>query len=174
MTFQTRRSKAYGAAAILAAAVLCTAFFASGFLKPAAPQGTAPQGSSGPPSSALSGGLHRIELNGETIRVSVADTDAARERGLGGSAGLEPDEGMLFVFFDDAVRAFWMKDMRFSIDILWLAADGTILYIKEEASPESYPAVFAPQVAARYVLELPAGYARKHGVRVGDAAHLRR
>jgi len=79
---------------------------------------------------------------------------------------------MLFVFPEDGKYAFWMKDMRFSIDILWLSADGRVVYMALNVSPDTYPQVFRPDVPARYVLELPAGYAKAHAVRIGDIVRL--
>jgi len=113
-----------------------------------------------------------VEIHGQTIRVSIADTPALRERGLGGRAALSPDEGMLFVFPQDGTYAFWMKDMRFSIDILWIAHDGTIVHIAPSVSPDTYPHSFAPQELARFVLELPAGYAQAHTIQRGDTVKM--
>ena len=109
-----------------------------------------------------------VILDGKTISVSIADTEAAREKGLGGRTSLGLDEGMLFVFPKEGKYAFWMKDMRFAIDIVWLSKDSIIIYMKENISPDTYPASFAPNSPAAYVLELPAGYAESHGVRIGD------
>lgn len=116
--------------------------------------------------------LPTIQLDGQTIHVTIASTDASRELGLGGRTGLAPDEGMLFVFRQDGLYQFWMKDMRFSIDILWLTADGKVIYIVPNLSPSTYPQAFGPAAQARYVLELSAGYAAAHGVKVGDVVQL--
>lgn len=113
-----------------------------------------------------------LVLDGHTISVSVADTDEERVQGLSGRSGLAPDEGMLFVFNTDGKYAFWMKDMRFPIDILWLSADGRIRYIAPNVSPDTYPQTFVSTALARYVLELPAGYAEENGVSVGDTVQL--
>ena len=116
--------------------------------------------------------LRTIEIGGQTIRVSVADSPETRKLGLSGRPGLDPDEGMLFVFPLDGEHAFWMKDMHFSIDILWLTADGGIVYLEEDISPDTYPTAFASTVPARYVLELPAGFVRENSVTVGDIVRL--
>src|SRR3989344_601909 len=113
-------------------------------------------------------GLRTIDLKGQTIRISIADTETARQQGLSGRAGLAADEGMLFVFPEDGTYAFWMKDMLFSIDIVWMSADGRVVYMAENVSPDTYPQVFRPDVPARYVLELPAGYVKEYNVVVGD------
>jgi uncharacterized membrane protein (UPF0127 family) len=117
-------------------------------------------------------GTHTVQLDGQTIRVTIAQTDAERELGLGGRAGLSADEGMLFVFPTDGHYKFWMKDMRFSIDMLWIDSQGKIIYIAQNIAPETYPQSFGPDAPARYVLELPAGWANAHGVRVGNKVGL--
>ena len=62
----------------------------------------------------------------------------------------------------------WMKDMQFPIDILWLDAEYKIVFIKHVSTPETYPESFYSDVPARYVLELPAGFAREHDFKIGD------
>jgi uncharacterized membrane protein (UPF0127 family) len=114
-------------------------------------------------------GPAEVVIGGQKVRVTVADTDALREKGLGGHAGLAPDEGMLFVFDADLRPGFWMKGMRFSIDILWIDRERRIVHIVPDLAPETYPALYAPPVPSRYVLELAAGFVRKHNVRVGDS-----
>lgn len=116
--------------------------------------------------------LRTVVVGGGLVHVSVADTETLRQQGLSGKAGLAPNEGMLFVFPSDGRYAFWMKDMLFSIDMLWLSADGRIVYLKQRVSPDTYPQTFAPDTPARYVLELPAGYAAAHQVRAGDVVQL--
>lgn len=127
------------------------------------------------PSSAIStapANVHTVEIGGQTVRVDIADTPQKREKGLGGRASLLPDEGMLFVFPADGKYAFWMKDMQFPIDILWLSASSTIVDIAESISPSVYPASFLPHALARYVLELPAGFSNEYGVHVGDSVQI--
>lgn len=118
-------------------------------------------------------GLRSIKLDDQTIYVSIADNELSREHGLSGRAGLSPNEGMLFVFPVDGRYAFWMKDMRFAIDILWLANDGTITYIQPSVVPATYPESFTPKTGlARYVLELPAGYTIENNIKVGDKVQI--
>jgi uncharacterized membrane protein (UPF0127 family) len=78
------------------------------------------------------------------------------------------DEGMLFVYDTEGRYAFWMKDMRYSIDIIWITASHTVAGLWEHATPESYPRAFAPKTQAQYVLELPADWAAAHEVKIGD------
>ncbi len=116
--------------------------------------------------------LHKIVLAGNSVHVTMAETPEKREQGLSGITGLAPETGMLFVFPTSGNYGFWMKDMLFSIDILWLANDGTVIYVKEEARPESYPNVFTPEKPTRYVLELPSGYVHEHHIKLGDKAAI--
>ena len=116
--------------------------------------------------------MRSVSMAGQEFYVTIAATDEDRERGLGGRTSLAPDEGMLFVFDTDLRPSFWMKGMLFSIDILWLASDGTIVYVVPDLSPDTYPQTYAPQKPSRYVLELPAGTVAKYNVHVGDIVEL--
>ncbi len=109
-----------------------------------------------------------VQIDGHVIRVSVADTEDSRHRGLSGSVGLAEGEGMLFIFPQDGTYGFWMKDMKFPIDIMWLSSDRIIVSMAQNVSPDTYPQVFRPISPARYVLELPAGYAKAYTIDVGD------
>lgn len=113
-----------------------------------------------------------VTLDGSVVHVIIADTEATQERGLGGRNGLAPNEGMLFVFPSDGIYPFWMKDTLFSIDIIWLDIHGTIVDMRTNVSPESYPEVFTPTASARYVLEVSAGYVLEHNIKIGDIATL--
>ena len=106
---------------------------------------------------------------GETVFfVEVADTPASRTQGLSGREALSEKEGLLFVFEEPGLYAFWMKDMLFDIDIAWIAKDGRIVYIKDRATPETFPETFKPSEKALYVLEVNAGMFEKEGIGVGD------
>ena len=131
-----------------------------------------PEASSAPAALASTTVESIIQLKGNSIHVTVVSTDADRERGLGGRSGLAPDEGMLFVFETDGDYAFWMKDMLFSIDIVWIDSSGKIVYIAPSVAPDTYPQAFDPHMNAKYVLELPAGYVSMHKVHIGDVADL--
>lgn len=110
-----------------------------------------------------------IIINNVTIHTLIADTDPLRELGLGGRDGLDTDTGMFFVFQKDGIYPFWMKDMRFSIDMIWISHDKKIIYMAQNIAPSTYPMSFGPQTLARYVLEVPANYAVQHGFMIGDA-----
>ncbi|MCI0619921.1 DUF192 domain-containing protein [Candidatus Wolfebacteria bacterium] len=131
-----------------------------------------------------------VRFDDTSVVVEVADTSALRTQGLSGRASLASGTGMLFVFEREDTYGFWMKDMRFPIDIIWLrpvsgrvpeAAAGTngidavpveIVYVVHGATPESYPAIFEPLLPAQYVLEVPVGFVEGHRVKFGDRAEI--
>jgi len=80
---------------------------------------------------------------------------------------------MLFIFPKSDKQSFWMPDMRFAIDIIWLDEYMKVVHIKESATPESYPEKFTTSVPAKYVLEVPAGFSKEKGIVVGDQAVVR-
>lgn len=113
-----------------------------------------------------------ISIHDVPYIVDIADTPALQARGLSGRSGLAPGTGMLFVFPHDDLHTFWMKDMRFSIDIIWIAADGRVVDILHRVSPDTYPQSFGPDTPSRYVLELDAGVAESLNLNVGDMVEL--
>ena len=110
----------------------------------------------------------KVEIGGKIINVEIADTNAKRELGLSGHKPLADDQGMLFAFDKAGKYPFWMKDMLFPIDIIWISEDYKIVYIEKKAQPSSYPATFGGQVDAQYVLEVNAGFSDKNNLRIGD------
>lgn len=116
----------------------------------------------------LDNGRVLILPNGKRLNLEVRDDEIGRVQGLSGRSSLSESSAMLFVFDIESDRyCFWMKDMKFDIDILWLDSKKRIVDAKYAASPSSYPEEFCPKSAARYVLELPAGQALKNGLIIG-------
>ena len=113
----------------------------------------------------------QVTIGNTTVVAEVADTNLTRQTGLSGRASLAQGRAMLFVFDEAGEYGFWMKDMSFSIDIIFADDSGVILNVDSNLSPLTYeqkvPQVFYPAKPARYVLELPAGYAKKHNIAVG-------
>lgn len=112
-----------------------------------------------------------VTIGATTIQVEVADTAASREQGLSGRESLGEGSGMLFVFDMPGNYGFWMKDMKFSLDILFADEQGKIVSIYGDLAPDSYkknpPKVFYPASPAKYVLEVPTGFAKTHAIAEG-------
>ena len=103
------------------------------------------------------------------VAVDAVSQQADLQRGLQGRKELKENQGMFFVFSKDDQYRFWMKDMTFPLDILWLNSKGDIVFVQENAPPCAGDpcAVYAPPQEARYVLEVNAGFSRAHGLRPG-------
>ncbi len=112
----------------------------------------------------------QVTLKGRTFTVEIADTPAARGRGLMYRNSLAEDRGMLFIYDDDALRSFWMKNTLISLDILYFDSDLQLINVIRGAQPCRYqPCPGYPSKApARYVLELQSGMAETLAVKPGD------
>lgn len=110
-----------------------------------------------------------LGIGSKVLSARIANTDKLRTQGLSGTPELGAGNAMLFVFDSTAIQSFWMKDMNYSIDIIWLDDSKKIVSIKEHATPESYPDQFAPDTSARYVVEVSDGFIKENKVKVGDA-----
>ncbi len=113
-----------------------------------------------------------ITLGGQPLIASVADTVAERQLGLSDTPALPPRFAKLFVFETSDTWGFWMKDMNYAIDIVWLDEAGRVIHIAPDVSPASYPDLFIPAVPARYVIEVPAGFMAQNELTVGTLADL--
>jgi uncharacterized membrane protein (UPF0127 family) len=80
---------------------------------------------------------------------------------------------MLFVFEKEGRYGFWMKDMQFPIDIVWISSSGLVVQIVEHARPEDYPdTTYINTIAAAYVLELREGDIARYGIKVGSRVKI--
>ncbi len=108
------------------------------------------------------------------LEVEVADTNASRSLGLAGRKSMRSGEGMLFVFDVPGRYGWWVKDMMFPVDIVWINENGIVVNIEREVSPDSYKEkkTFINQSDATYVLEMNAGEGEKHGLYLGSKVKI--
>ncbi|MBW2242825.1 MAG: DUF192 domain-containing protein [Deltaproteobacteria bacterium] len=111
-------------------------------------------------------GIHRVDAD-------VADTPTRRQRGLSGRPSLTAGRGMLFPYDPPGRPVFWMPDMHFDIDIVWIRA-GRILGVTANIPHQVSPPLprYSPPGPIDLVLEVPAGSAERNGWRVGDAVRV--
>jgi len=116
----------------------------------------------------------KVVIKDKTIWVDLAQTPEEKNKGLGGRENLADDEGMLFIFKEKTTPSFWMKDMNFPLDIIWLD-DNIIVDISQNIQPhknnQNLP-VYRPSQAVNYVLEVNAGYVNKNNIKTGDRAEI--
>jgi uncharacterized membrane protein (UPF0127 family) len=127
------------------------------------------------PETPFSSETATVTIDGHVVDAEIADTGTLRERGLSYRDGLELDTGMLFVYSDESVRSFWMFEMRFCLDMLWIT-DGKLVGAAEDACPaesaeDEIPRFRSPE-PVQYVLEVEAGWLAEHDVDVGASVEL--
>ena len=112
-------------------------------------------------------------INGRSFNLEVVSDTASRGLGLGGRGGLADDSGMLFVFPGVGFHRFWMKDVSFPLDLIYIAGDGTIMDIQrmepEPGVPDADLTIYEPPVEALLAIEINGGLARRHGIEAGMA-----
>lgn len=119
-----------------------------------------------------------VTINDIKIPVEIADTQPKWENGLSNRSSLDANSGMLFVFAKKDIKTpFWMKDMRFSIDIIWINDDKIIqidkgLPFPEPGTSDTQLKTYIPSTLIDYVLEVNAGFSDKKGIKVGDTIKL--
>lgn len=144
----------------------CAMIAGAGFLQPAAAQReqVPPWRISMPPARSTA----EITVGDTRLSVELALSNDEQRLGLGYRNGLEPGTGMLFVFPQPAERQFWMRGMRFCLDIIWIDA-GEIVGAAESVCPDpggtadADRARYGSEVPVSHVLEMPAGWMAGNG-----------
>src|SRR5213594_4620550 len=106
------------------------------------------------------------------VSLEVAATRVEQERGLMYRTSLAEGRGMLFVFDADGNHSFWMKNTLIPLDLLFIARDGTVVGIHANATPLSMANIQVGK-PSRYVLEVPGGWAARHGIAAGAQVEFR-
>lgn len=111
-----------------------------------------------------------VTINNHTFTVEVAKSSAEKEKGLSGRSSLPSNHGMYFPFDSADYYSFWMKDMQFPIDIIYIS-HGKVVTIFANVKPAVNPSttVVKPKQPADAVLELHAGSAKTYSIKEGDS-----
>ena len=116
-----------------------------------------------------------VSIGASIFMVDVAETVEERAQGLSGRPSLGEGTGMLFIFEEESVHSFWMKEMQFPLDFLWIDGGCTVADITvdvpqpAEGTELSKLPTYRPDVPAKFVLEINAGEAAARGISKGDA-----
>src|SRR5919107_4775309 len=108
--------------------------------------------------------LPSVQIKGLNINVSLAETPEQQTKGLSIKNTLGENEGMLFVFDTPKKNSFWMKDMKFPIDIIWISSNHTIIHIEKSLSPcisFLFCPSYSPEENSQFVLEVNSNYTTK-------------
>ncbi len=137
-----------------------------------APAGPAPTVQAGDPDRA------EVVIGGVSFEAELAVEPDERAQGLSGRASLPPKTGMLFVFEEPRVSSFWMKEMRFPLDFVWIGEECAVVDITADV-PAPAPGAelsdlpsYSPGEPAAYNFEINAGEAEEYGLAVGDPVRI--
>lgn len=114
-------------------------------------------------------------INNQKFKLQVAKSPKDKQVGLSGKSSLAQDNGMLFPFEQPDYYSFWMKNMKFPIDIIFIRGDKIVtIYdnVQPAASGEENPPVYQPEDPADKVLEINAGLSKKHNLKKGDRVKI--
>lgn len=113
--------------------------------------------------------LSFVIINKTKINIIKAVTALEIEKGLGGYEKLPADTGMLFYLNKRDIHTFWMKEMKFPIDIIWIDEDQIVDISKNvPIAKDNNLKLYQPRSAVNFVLEVPAGYCDKNNIKVSD------
>ena len=114
-----------------------------------------------------------VEINSNRINVEIADNFEERAQGLMNRELLPENAGMLFIFENEGNYPFWMMNMKFNLDMIWINANGRVVYVAKSVPPCGVSCkAIDPNNNAKYVLEVDAGFADKHKVVEGSFVRI--
>jgi uncharacterized membrane protein (UPF0127 family) len=115
----------------------------------------------------------RIAINGHTFNLYLAETSQEQEIGLAKYKSIGLNQGMIFIFNRPDYYSFWMKDMKFPIDIIFISGNKVVdVFQKVPVSPDENLPVYTTKAKADKVLEINAGLAKKDNIKIGDEVKL--
>lgn len=120
--------------------------------------------------------IPQVCFGDKCIRVEMAISAQERSQGLMFRTSLPPDTGMLFVFPEEGLWTFWMKNTYIPLDVIWLDQARQVVETYAMALPAPgilEPPSFGGTQKARYVVEAASGFIRAHQIRVGDKARFK-
>ena len=118
--------------------------------------------------------IKSVCINEKCFSVEIADENYEKVLGLSNRDSLNENQAMLFIFKEETIPNFWMKDMKFPIDIIWIDENLEISEISKNLKPceEDFCPTFKPKEKIKYVLEINAGLSEEFNFEVGDEVKL--
>ncbi len=117
----------------------------------------------------------KVIVNDKTFNVTIAKTDEEKQIGLSGRDKIAENQGMLFVFDTADYYSFWMKEMKFPIDIIYINGDKVVTVIENAKPPSSSfedLTIYQPQEKSNKVLEVSAGSSDKYNIKSGTTVKV--
>lgn len=108
-------------------------------------------------------------IKNKTFKLLVARSEEDKQIGLSKHESLPEDSGMIFLFDKPSLYSFWMKDMKFAIDIIYIRGDRIVtIYENQKPTKDGTPPILTPSEPADKVLEINAGLSKKYNIKKGD------
>ena len=119
--------------------------------------------------------INKVCFKENCFIVEIADTDEKRAQGLMFRKYLEENKGMFFVFEEEGIYPFWMKNTLIPLDIIWINSNKEIVFIKENALPCKVDPCESidPKTNALYVLEVNSNIVKETGIKIGDKVRFK-
>ena len=112
----------------------------------------------------------KVTVEGFVLNADVPVSNELFTKGLAVKNQLKENEAMLFIFDDPAKHPFWMKDMKFPIDIIWLDSDGKVVHIEKNLQPCVSVLIYtkySPNTDSQFVLETVSNFTQRHNISIG-------
>jgi hypothetical protein len=116
-----------------------------------------------------------VKVNNTTIYSQIADTENERSLGLSFTKKLDENAGMLFIFEKTGAKNFWMRDMNYNIDIIWIDENKSVTGFVENADKNSYnkknpeySRIYRSPENTKYVLEVATNTIQTLKIKIGD------
>ncbi len=114
-----------------------------------------------------------VQIGSAKFQAEIADTSDQQQQGLGGRPCIGPNQAMLFEFAKPSYYAFWMKDMKFPIDIIWIGPDHKVAGLEVDVKPSTYPDHFVNKDRpALYALEIQANRSKPLNIKFGTPVNF--
>ena len=119
----------------------------------------------------------KVKINETLVNIEVADTAPERSKGVSGRTSLANDSGMLFVFPESKKYQFWMKGMKFPLDLIFIQ-NGKVVDLIKAASPppegqdDTSLTIYEPTIPIDMLLEVNSGFSGANNIKVGDQVYL--
>lgn len=118
----------------------------------------------------------KIQIKDTIVTVAVADNSKERSAGLSGKESLAVDQGMLFIFSETKKYSFWMKGMKFPLDMIFIREGKIVDLLKNiplpiPNQPDSQLPIYQPVVPIDMLLEVNSGFIDQHNIMIGDAVY---
>lgn len=121
--------------------------------------------------------FENLQINGNILKVEVANTASKRSKGLGGRESLASDQGMLFIFEREGNYTFWMKGLKFPLDFIWIKGNQVLDIMPNIPPPQPGQTdqdllIYQSKMTVDKVLEVNGGTADRLYIKIGDIVKI--